>query len=35
MWNIHNRGIGDQAYGQIISSFRFLPPSYFREITGL
>ena len=35
MWNIHNRGIDDQVYGRIISSFRFLSPGYFAEITGL
>jgi hypothetical protein len=34
MWNIHNRGIDDQVYSRIVSSFRFLSPGYFREITG-
>ena len=35
MWNIHNRGIENQAYSRIVSSFRFLSPGYFREITDL
>ncbi len=35
MWNIHNRGIDDRTYERIASSFRFLPPGYFREIAGL
>jgi hypothetical protein len=35
MWNIHNRGIDNQTYARIVSSFRFLPPGYFREITDL
>jgi hypothetical protein len=35
MWNIHNRGIDNQTYARIVSSFRFLPPGYFREIAVL
>jgi hypothetical protein len=35
LWNIHNRGIDDQVYARISSSFAFLSPGYFAEIASV